>query len=58
MHRLPLRELHRALTDATFDGHGNAPSDHALLVLAETDELVDATNSVAELLDAHDAEVL
>ena len=58
VHRLPLRELHRALTEAMSDAYGNAPSDRALLVLAETDELVDATNSVAELLDGHDAEVL
>ena len=54
VHRLPLRELHRAFNAALSD----APSDRTLLVLAETDELVDATNSVAELLEGHDAMAL
>jgi len=58
VHRLPLRELHRALSDALTSAYGDALSEHALLVLAETDELVDATNSVAELLEGHDAIVL
>ena len=56
VHRLPLRELHRALSDALTAAYGDAPSQRALLVLAETDELVDATNSVAELLEGHDAD--
>jgi uncharacterized membrane protein YccC len=66
VHRLPLRELHHALSEALTgalrDAHGNAagdaPSDRTLLVLAETDELVDATNSVAELFEGRDAMVL
>ena len=58
VHRLPLRELHRALSDALTVAYGDGLPQQALLALAETDELVDATNSVAELLEGHDAIVL
>ncbi|MDQ1541807.1 MAG: hypothetical protein QOH29_2533, partial [Actinomycetota bacterium] len=52
--RQPLRERHRALVESLAgrgDDDGRLADDVAGLIIAETDEMVDATNSLADLLD-------
>jgi uncharacterized membrane protein YccC len=52
----PLRERHRALLTAVTESTSvdEQPDPASALVVAETDELVDATNSLTAMLDAAD----